>query len=99
VEMEKVTQGVAASAEESAAASEEMNAQAESMHAFVAELLGVVGGQSAGNAGGETKKMGRDKKARSLLPSPAKNSTPTARQSGGDPKNVIPLEDDDFGEF
>ena len=98
VEMEKVTQGVAATAEESAAASEEMNAQAESMHAFVSELLGVVGGKATDSGGGSSVgKVSRDKKARSLLPSPAK-SAPIVKR-GGDPKNVIPLEEDDFGDF
>ena len=98
VEMEKVTQGVAATAEESAAASEEMNAQAESMHAFVSELLGVVGGKATeSGSSAPVGKVSRAKKARTLLPSPAKSAPPTKR--GGDPKNVIPLEEDDFGDF
>ena len=44
IEMDKVTQQNAASAEESASASEEMNAQAEEMHAIVNALVRVVGG-------------------------------------------------------
>jgi len=43
-QMDKVTQGNAANAEESAAAAEELNAQAESMKQSVAELLQLVGG-------------------------------------------------------
>jgi len=43
-QMDKVTQGNAANAEESAAAAEELNAQAEIMKQSVAELLQLVGG-------------------------------------------------------
>lgn len=43
-QMDKVTQGNAASAEESASAAEELNAQARSMQAAVGELLKLVGG-------------------------------------------------------
>jgi methyl-accepting chemotaxis protein len=45
-QMDKVTQGNAASAEESAAAAEELNAQAETMKASVTDLLKLVGGQN-----------------------------------------------------
>jgi hypothetical protein len=44
VGMEKITQGNAASAEESAAASEELNAQAETSRAIVRDLESLVGG-------------------------------------------------------
>jgi hypothetical protein len=46
-EMDKVTQSIAASAEESAAAAEELNAQAGTMKHSVAELLELVGGIAA----------------------------------------------------
>jgi methyl-accepting chemotaxis protein len=46
-QMDKVTQSNAANAEESASAAEELNAQAETMKQSVAELLQLVGGQSA----------------------------------------------------
>jgi methyl-accepting chemotaxis protein len=42
--MDKVTQQVAANAEESAAASQEMSSQAEGMRGYVEELVGVIGG-------------------------------------------------------
>ena len=45
IEMEKVTQQNAATAEESASASEQMNAQAEQMKAMVNELVAIVGGE------------------------------------------------------
>jgi hemerythrin-like metal-binding protein len=47
-QMDKVTQGNAASAEECAAAAEELNAQAETMKHSVAELLQLVGGKQGG---------------------------------------------------
>jgi methyl-accepting chemotaxis protein len=46
-EMDKVTQQIAANAEESASASEEMNAQAEQMKGYVADLVQIVGGASS----------------------------------------------------
>ncbi len=57
-QMDKVTQGNAASAEESAASAEELNAQAISMKHTVNELAGLVGGTtttaSAGKSTGQT---------------------------------------------
>jgi methyl-accepting chemotaxis protein len=53
VEIDKIVQQNAASAEESASASDEMNAQAEQMKGFVAELVALVG------AGGNGKGMQR----------------------------------------
>lgn len=47
-QMDKVTQGNAANAEESAAAAEELNAQAEQMKGSVSELLALVRGRDAG---------------------------------------------------
>jgi methyl-accepting chemotaxis protein len=49
-QMDKVTQGNAASAEECAAAAEELNAQAETMKHSVGELLQLVGGQNQADA-------------------------------------------------
>ena len=45
-QMDQVTQGNAANAEETAAASEELNAQAESLKEVVGQLLSLVGGRS-----------------------------------------------------
>jgi len=50
-QMDKVTQSNAATAEESAAAAQELNAQAEVMRQSVAELLNLVGGKGATEAG------------------------------------------------
>lgn len=48
-QMDKVTQGNAANAEESASAAEELNAQAEAMKESAADLLKLVGAQSRSN--------------------------------------------------
>jgi len=59
-QMDKVTQGNAASAEECAAAAEELNAQAEVMKQSVAELLQLVGGsQGGGNSRAESPSRSR----------------------------------------
>ena len=98
-EMDKVVQQVAANAEESASASEEMNAQAEEMQSFVGELVNMVGGSSSnGNtrsAKGHKKAAARkaDKGQQKALLAPAK-------KNGTNPKDIIPLdEDDDFKDF
>ena len=49
-QMDKVTQGTAASAEESASAAEELSAQAEQLRSSVAELLALVHGAQAGSS-------------------------------------------------
>jgi methyl-accepting chemotaxis protein len=53
-EMERVTQGSAAGAEQSASSSEEMSAQAQEMQAFVGDLAAIVGGTG--------KRISKDKK-------------------------------------
>jgi len=69
-QMDKVTQGNAATAEESAAAAEELNSQAETMKHSVAELLQLVGGNS-----------GRDKQpARSFRAKAAVATVPQAEK-------------------
>ncbi|MCX6959601.1 MAG: methyl-accepting chemotaxis protein, partial [Verrucomicrobia bacterium] len=50
-QMEKVTQGNAASAEESASAAEELDAQAETMKDLVAQLRELVGGEASTESG------------------------------------------------
>jgi len=53
VEMDKVTQSTAATAEESASAAEELNAQAEQMKSYVEELIAVVSGSHSGGVSSE----------------------------------------------
>ena len=59
-EMERVTQGSAAGAEEAASASEEMSAQAEEMQAFVRNLAAIVGGTGRRAAETENTRFGED---------------------------------------
>ena len=61
-QLDTVTQGNAATAEESASASEELNAQAETMRDAVVRLAGVVGGDS---------QISRSSAAKKALPKPA----------------------------
>jgi methyl-accepting chemotaxis protein len=90
--MDKVTQQVAANAEESASASEELSAQAETMRAMVQDLVALVGGVrlSAKALPGQDDQS----KGMRLLPRPKREADQTAEK-------LIPLEEDDkdFTEF
>jgi methyl-accepting chemotaxis protein len=66
-EMDKVTQQVAANAEESAAAAEELSSQAETMKGFVGDLVGLVGSQKKQIRPAKMTKERKQKKLR-LLP-------------------------------
>jgi hypothetical protein len=95
-QMEKVTQGTAATAEESAAASEELNAQAETSMQVVARLAALVG-QSVAAPRGETQRP------RAARPTPAtvlsmRAKKPAAAQLS--PEEQIPLgETGTYGSF
>jgi methyl-accepting chemotaxis protein len=95
-EMNQITQQVAANAEESASASEELNAQAAQMRAFVGELVVLVNGGDA---------SGRAKLRPGLPPSPEprileqKSPEPLPRLIGANPREIIPLEEDDHHKF
>jgi methyl-accepting chemotaxis protein len=103
-QMDTVTQGNAATAEESAAAAEELNAQAETMKQSVAELLQLVGGRSGSVA---TALAG--KKVHAAAP-PARRGAPVNGNGNGHTltaaagtlaarrRNEIPLEGD-FKDF
>ncbi|MFH1980808.1 MAG: methyl-accepting chemotaxis protein [Pseudomonadota bacterium] len=103
-EMDKITQQNAANAEESASASEEMNAQAEQMKAFVEELVQMVGGSDGGG-------VSRTKAPRHVIHhGPRPSAGPKGKASGTkaltqrtaqelSPGQIIPLDDDDFGDF
>jgi len=109
-EIDSVTQNVAASAEEAASASEELSAQAETMKGTVKELLALAGGDTTDAKG----KRGRGASGPALrrppelprptpapraaakpLPAPAK----TATKKGGNPEEVIPMDDEEFQDF
>ena len=102
--MEKVTQQVAANAEESAAASEEMNAQAEQLSQISAILVKIVGEDS--NSGGMVRTDGQLKnRFQKVLPPAGAVKTMgkavIARRNTKEvrPEQLIPLEDGEFKEF
>ncbi len=109
-QMDKVTQGNAANAEETAAASEEMNSQALRMNDFMSDLVAVVGGAVTQASRQPGKGLGRFKTKKTASSEPA--SRPERRQAlpapgrqaakpqskGRKPEQVIPL-DDDFKDF
>jgi methyl-accepting chemotaxis protein len=100
--MEKVTQGTAATAEESAAASEELNAQAETSMQVVTQLSALVDGASAAaipsaepkaaakGARKAVKAPGRAPQGKVLTLPRKKTSTGVAELT---PEEQIPLED------
>jgi methyl-accepting chemotaxis protein len=93
-EMDKVIQQNAANAEESASASEELSAQAAQMKGYVAELVALVGGKGSGKGRVKTKKAPAGRKqavSRRALVVHQKNTVT--------PRQVIPLAEDDFGDF
>ncbi|MCA1988861.1 MAG: methyl-accepting chemotaxis protein, partial [Desulfarculus sp.] len=104
-EMDKVTQQNAASAEQSAAAAQELSAQAATMKGHVERLIQVVGSASAGRgaagralAAEEPGEGLADHGQRSLVPSgPARAGLASANRS--QPREMIPLADDDFQSF
>jgi len=108
-QMDKVTQGNAAGAEESAAAAQELNAQAVTMKDSVNELLKLVGGRENSHAiGAETPAAPvRAKEARIAAPVPKRSTTihgnghahaVTATASSANGRKEIPLEGD-FKDF
>ena len=111
-EMDKVVQRSAANAEESASSSEEMNAQAEQMKIYVEELIQVVGGSGREGAKRSMEpSLSRDLGGSSLaLRGPARAGAhkvltlPQGKGTAGKAKNVaprqiIPLEKDEFQDF
>jgi len=105
--MDKVVQGTAASAEESASAAEEMNAQAVQMKGYVEKLTRIINGEdtsrevaAAPASTGKTEKAGvmkhvKAKAGRKLLPPTQK----AAQAKAVRPEEVIPFEKDGFKDF
>ncbi len=105
-EMNRVTQQTATNAEESASASEELSAQSDQMRDYVGQLTTIVGGAVQGNG------PGRTQTTRNFLQSglarvrsikaPEKEKKLLAhhqKAQGVNPKQVIPLEEEDFKDF
>ena len=105
-EMDKVTQSNAANAEETASASEEMSAQAEQMMAYVQELVVMVGKSShekKKDPATETKRSKRALQESLAAPAPVESTNRNSAIIPADneitPKQIIPMEDDDFRDF
>ncbi len=107
-EIERLTQGNAATAEECAAAAEELNAQAETMRAMTSEINQVIGGTSAGSTGSAYSLAGDFNRPKRSLPRPvarpkaveARPLTAPASQKVGKPRKpspekIIPFDDND----
>jgi len=100
-EMDKVVQQNAASAEESASASEEMNAQARELNHVVGELQAIVDGSASEAAQHDTSSSGGGRPAvrrRASISTPARKSLAPVMK-GAKAEDIIPLDDDDFGDF
>jgi len=110
-EMDKITQQNAANAEESASASEELSAQSEQMMDFVNQLIILIRGEGSSmhmkrQSRARTVSLSHNMK-RPMLSSyssakgGAGKSTPVLSGRGREvrPEDVIPLDNDDFGEF
>ena len=105
-EIDKITQHNAANAEESAAASEEMNAQAEQMKGVVYELVIMVGGRK-GN--GKMRHHDKNEKYATAIFSAdndaeIRKTYPSQKEEIGTkknmkPKEVIPMDEEDFQDF
>ena len=100
VDMDKVTQQNAATAEESTAAVVELTSQAEQMKTMVEDLLRLIGGQAKAKP---RKKMEKGKAKEAKLRSPAAAAAVkpvrSAKKSDRTPEQVIPLESEDFKDF
>jgi methyl-accepting chemotaxis protein len=103
-EMDRVVQGVSATAEESASASEEMSGQAQQMKDMVSELTSLIGGaRGALNKGSGMSQAFRARgKGVSQVPE-AKRSVERPEVPGKrgelNPSQVIPMEEDDLKSF
>jgi methyl-accepting chemotaxis protein len=106
-DVDKVTQQNAANAEESAAASEELAAQADQMKVMVNELLTLIGGNAgtrkglqAKEASGQAKDSAPAGRGPVAVARAKQASVPkAAARQRPDPKQIIPLETEDFRDF
>ncbi len=97
-QLDKVTQGNAANAEESASASEELSSQALELNQMVGELITLVGGGPSTTdmvikAANENKKQ----KSTDLEPATFTNTSQQSRRTHYE--QVIPLDSEDMGKF
>lgn len=101
-EMDRVIQQNAASAEESASTSEEMNAQAEQMKVIVEELVALVGGGTNGarhNPSPALNELHTGLDTELAAPPKKIKKPPVHKAKEVSPKQVIPMDEDDFKDF
>ena len=100
VDVDKVTQQNAATAEESTAAVIELTSQAEQMKTMVEDLLRLIGGQAKAKPH-KKKEKGKAKEAKLRSPAAAAAVKPvrSAKKSDRTPEQIIPLESEDFKDF
>lgn len=109
-EMDKITQGNAANAEESASASEELSSQAEALNDMVGSLAAMAGATTRSRQGAPSASSvpasRQQTAATPVLATPAGTGEPpklaapgSNKSKGTRPDQVIPLEDRDFDDF
>ncbi len=103
-QMDQVTQSNAANSEEAASASEELSAQATELNEMVQVLATLVGGSSSnGNGSAVAQIAPSSSRAQYLKPVHAQETALVqrgrAQQSVVKPGDVIPLDDEDMGDF
>lgn len=110
--MDKVVQQNAASSEESASASEEMNAQAAQMQVFVQDLTALMSGKKAKKINGAApaphitgsdspgpQKLPKSKNTPKKMAATSKDINENSSGKVISPEKLIPLDDDDLGDF
>ncbi len=106
-QMDQVTQSNAANSEEAASASEELSAQANELNDMVRVLTAIVGGDGESDASAGSPRMRSGARPGQVAPPPARaKRTEKALVAHGDagqkiiqPAQVIPLDDEDMGDF
>ena len=97
--MDKVTQSSAANAEESASASEELSSQAAELKNMVNVLVNIVGESGAGNNNAGPSGTVKPAVSHVTHAVPKRKTLAKVTTKVVSPDDVIPLDDEDFGEF
>ena len=104
-QMDKVTQGNAATAEESASASEELNAQARTLNEVVDEMVRLVNGANAAQGSSQHFAAAHNKGSKSYRPAHhAPAAAPALTHTNGSASHTkaeeaIPFDEDDLKNF
>jgi len=96
LQMNQVTQQNAANSEESASAAEELSSQAAELSNMVAAFTLSSGSGGSGSRGGHANRRGLPQKKFAALPAPKASAKPSKAMKAD---QLIPLDDDDFGDF